>query len=262
VWVTLQEMPANVGDFDRLIKYYNAESGFYLKYLEISTKAYFSTLPSVLKNEHIFKSLTVTISYIPLILLVVKRGGHLNKFMTTLGLLFFLDVGHALQFFRTYLALNIIIFASIYSSYLRSTLLILSTTVHQGIGLLFLSSSIITRLSMTGISIILIGLYFLTPAQILDHAIHSLWVIKTNTYYIRLHMMYLPIMLTILSLQFLTIIIWREVIPTIVFFIIVLSILLSLNGILSEALFRLNFYIVEIVFSLQFIFSKKMLKIG
>lgn len=258
LWVTFQVFPADIGDFDRLLRYYGTEEGsFYVKYLEFSSKAYFSKIPPILDSKHIFRSLSVTLCYLPLILLVVKKGSNLNKGITILGLLFFLDIGHSLQFFRTYLSINIIILGWTYSSFFRSALLIMATTIHQGVGLIFLSHSIIKRISLIFILITLFGLYYLLPTDFFDHLSHSLWIVRTDYTYVKLHILYLPIMVTVLSIQIILIIIARDTMLIVFFIAMVLSIILSINGIFSELLLRVNFYAVEILFSLQFIFLKK-----
>jgi hypothetical protein len=261
-------VPENIGDFDRLVSYYQEDILWYSKLFEVVTKFYFTQIPNQVMSAELFKVLTVLLCYLPLVHLVEKCRNRNNQLISLILLCVCIDAGHTLQFARTYLVLNILVLVLFY--YQRRFWIGISTiTIHQGIGFIYLFYSIIRVARIYSLLILLalistINLYLNmnigTIISALEFLKHSLWIFDSVEYYGQLNMLLLPKLISVLACQCIFVLVAWEIISVSVLTTLVICILFIVFGLFGEIIFRINCYILEVIFPLQFVLIKKRLK--
>ena len=256
--------PNRSSDFEFLIRTYNTEEfSFYQKPIEFISKYYFIFLFYAFENNSYFQQyLTVIAVYMPIVWFVLRqKHNFLFQIFALLGMYLLFDIGHTLQFCRTYFALNLIIFF-VTNRRLRLVISCIATSVHQALGVIYLfvyglSRPVLLLLISPLASLII---YINDPnffVELFSHAKHSFWVFRPNEdmqYIINLYSKRF-------SICILFSIIFALVVQSMTALIVVMGMLFlyvfAYFNVMPEVILRCAFYYCEIYLFLNFYFIQE-----
>ena len=244
---------------------------WYSKPLEWFTFFYFKYFLTNFSNAYYFELFTILLCYAPIVIMLYLCK---DLVLWSMGLLAFCvlnDPGHSLQFFRFYLALNVMLVLTLVNYKYRILVISFPMMVHQSVGVIYVLISLFSYIIKLSAWQCMVIIFFilclsirytgeLTDVGVMLH--HSFSIMDNDIYYANLNTLLIPKLIVLFAFQICVVIVFQEINFYLMLSVISMCIVTVMLGILGELLFRVNCYVIEILFPMHVLLSRKKIKYG